>query len=386
MKFIKTVAVLLAVSVSLMVPSFAWDSDSFVGQDFYFYEPVINYASQSSSFMAAGDSSSVNYVDSLVDNDFLNALSLDSSTISIGTTCVYWVPRTEVAGVPIGGYHISLIEPTPFVDTFRSSSYVSRLVFYSSISIGSHIGGSLDEYLREIARLQFGPSGFDGPGTSASSGIFLNLDLSNFDSFTTFELSGRIRVGAYLTGLTRVYGGRISVYCNGQLVKQFDSSDDSYIDFGSFIYNSTVPITSISFYVYPPSFGFSYEDSWSGIAGIDLFTDETTSFYVLSGSDVLSGQAGSTQDDVNEIDGLETQWGNSMTENFNALSLDTFTYPDGLTSGFSLISGVFQDLWNAMGSYSILYVLPLTLAVVLLLIGRISKFAGQGRSSPTKEE
>ena len=58
MKFIKTVAVLLVVSVSLMVPSFAWDSDSFVGQDFYFYEPVINYAAQSPSLMAVDDTSS----------------------------------------------------------------------------------------------------------------------------------------------------------------------------------------------------------------------------------------------------------------------------------------------------------------------------------------
>ena len=112
----------------------------------------------------------------------------------------------------------------------------------------------------------------------------------------------------------------------------------------------------------------------------------TLSFNILTDNLVLDCQYDQTQGDINEIDGLESQWGNSMTENFNALSLDTFTYPDGLTAGFSLISGIFQDLWNAMGSYSILYVLPLTLAVVLLLIGRISKFSGKGRASPSKEE
>lgn len=69
-----------------------------------------------------------------------------------------------------------------------------------------------------------------------------------------------------------------------------------------------------------------------------------------------------------------------MTENFNKLDISNFTFPTGLVSGFSLITGIFQDIWNAMGEYKIMYVFPLTLGIVLLLIGRISRFAGRGSS------
>ncbi len=79
-------------------------------------------------------------------------------------------------------------------------------------------------------------------------------------------------------------------------------------------------------------------------------------------------------------DQFESQWTGSMTDNFNALSLGDFSFPSGLLSAFSFISSIFTRLWNAMGVYSILYTFPLFLGIVLLLIGRISKFSG-GQSS-----
>lgn len=101
---------------------------------------------------------------------------------------------------------------------------------------------------------------------------------------------------------------------------------------------------------------------------------------ILSDNSALDGEISSAQDNINDLDGIESEWTGSMTSNFDALDLGNFSFPSGLISGFALITGIFQDLWNSMGEYKILFVFPLTLGVVLLLIGRISKFSG-GHSS-----
>lgn len=88
-------------------------------------------------------------------------------------------------------------------------------------------------------------------------------------------------------------------------------------------------------------------------------------------------QAGGTMQDY---DSTEQQFTQSMTDNFNALNLSDFTFPSGLLSGFTLVTSLFEQLWNGLGEYKILYVFPLTLGIVLLLIGRISKSSG-GQSS-----
>ena len=121
MKFIKTVAVLLAVSVSLMVPSFAWDSDSFVGQDFYFYEPVINYAAQSPSLMAAGDTSSQTSVSG---PDFLSLLSVSSQYVA--PILQVHKDSYSIAGVTVPSYTGPMTGSwSPIVSRDSSSTYIS---------------------------------------------------------------------------------------------------------------------------------------------------------------------------------------------------------------------------------------------------------------------
>lgn len=108
--------------------------------------------------------------------------------------------------------------------------------------------------------------------------------------------------------------------------------------------------------------------------------DSYFDYYWLSVDEILQGHIDDAQDDINSHESIESEWTGSMTSNFDALDMDNFTFPSGLVSGFGLITGIFQDLWNAMGEYKILFVFPLTLGVALLLIGRISKFSG-GQSS-----
>lgn len=86
------------------------------------------------------------------------------------------------------------------------------------------------------------------------------------------------------------------------------------------------------------------------------------------------------ENSLQQNDELETQWVGVMNDNFSSLNLSEFSWDLGLISAFTLVSDIFMRLWAAMGKYNILYVFPLTLAVVLLLIGRISKHAGQKSS------
>lgn len=368
LKFIKTVAVLLAVSVSLMVPSFAWDSDSFVGQDFYFYEPVINYAAQSPSLMA--DTSVPSFPWSF-DDVFSRLVPLSQGAVECNTTYQYM------------GQTIPSLRVYPFYFDMRLGGAAYQYV-WGPFSVPSSFS--------DDDGVEFTVTGFDSVSFHSSYGsdACFSLDLTGVDDFYTFSLQGVLSGTSSLYGISTNPGLLYSfdVYVNGQLVETFRRGDSGVIEVSYFIYNSPVKIDSIVFGFSFSSFSIPYtSSSFTPYITLSISSfPSTLSFNILTDNLILDGQYDQTQDDINDVEGLESQWGNSMTENFNALSLDTFTYPDGLTSGFALISGIFQDLWNTMGSYSILYVLPLTLAVVLLLIGRISKFAGQGRSSPTKEE
>lgn len=108
--------------------------------------------------------------------------------------------------------------------------------------------------------------------------------------------------------------------------------------------------------------------------------DSSLTCSFLGANAALDGDVNQAQGDLDDLESVESEWTGSMTSNFDALDLGNFSFPSGLVSGFSLITGIFQDLWNSMGEYKILFVFPLTLGVVLLLIGRISKFSG-GHSS-----
>ena len=74
-----------------------------------------------------------------------------------------------------------------------------------------------------------------------------------------------------------------------------------------------------------------------------------------------------------------------MEDNFNALNIDSFTIPDGVLSGFTLVLNVFSSVWSALGAYQIIFTFPLMLSIVLLIIGRISKSAGHKESPPLAE-
>lgn len=91
----------------------------------------------------------------------------------------------------------------------------------------------------------------------------------------------------------------------------------------------------------------------------------------------------SLQDQSDALENQESQWVGSMTDNFESLQMGNFAFPVGIISGFGLITSIFSQLWDKLGAYAAIYTFPLFLGIALLLIGRMSKFAG--RSSSRKD-
>lgn len=104
-----------------------------------------------------------------------------------------------------------------------------------------------------------------------------------------------------------------------------------------------------------------------------VFTYRTLDSLDLAALDQANTDAGNSITDYHNV---EQQWTGSMSENFAQLDVGGFSFGNGLISGFGLVSDLFMKVWNALGSYSIVYTFPLYLGIVLLLMGRVTRFVG----------
>lgn len=106
------------------------------------------------------------------------------------------------------------------------------------------------------------------------------------------------------------------------------------------------------------------------------------SYRVVDPADIqaLSNATTDADNSLHQSNELETHWVGVMNDYFSDLNLANFSWDSGLSGAFSLVSDLFMRLWGVFGKYNILYVFPLTLSVVLLLVGRISRTGGR-RSS-----
>lgn len=171
------------------------------------------------------------------------------------------------------------------------------------------------------------------------------------------------------------------IYVNGSKVSTLSSDASGFFQFNDFIYSSASGVNSVDLVFIGDSVAklditdhlpASVESATVQVY-LKSWDISNFSFSTLSEDDILNGYNDNAQDAMNQQDVLESEWTGSMTENFNNLSLSDFSFPTDAVNGFSLISGIFNDLWNAMGDFRIVYVFPLTLGVVLLLIGRLSR-------------
>ena len=76
----------------------------------------------------------------------------------------------------------------------------------------------------------------------------------------------------------------------------------------------------------------------------------------------------------------EKYWSDKNQDNFNALSIDNFSFGDGVVSALGVVGGLFSGLWDALGDGIIVYTFPLVLGVALVLVGRLARSSGKGRN------
>lgn len=217
----------------------------------------------------------------------------------------------------------------------------------------------------------------------------VNYDVSAYAS-SAFSLDG---IDSYMLAISGPYwpswSGRafpldVSVFVDGQQMLSLTRGTSTRIDFGGYVYSGSSDVSTISFRWHMPFLSFvsdsadyagNYLCALYDVVQPTVSNPLTISF--LDGQDVINAQNDKTKSDINKHEEYESQWTGSMTENFNKLDVGNFTFHSGLIAGFAMVSGIFMDIWNAMGNAAVVYVFPLTLGVVLMLLGRIGRTGGK---------
>lgn len=359
---------------------FAWNAESFTN-GVYEYEPVMAM----STFILDRGVAVASASDSFSTFSFTDLIPRFSSSSKIGIYCLVDHPEQTIAGITIPGFQEQRIYP----DTGSSISTWSdgsTLSFQSpNMSVPSTLNGG------DV--ISIGSSVFSIDSKTWTNIVYVDVDLSGIDTFSAFSLSGILTCDSTLNDRSTYLNSliacplRFQILVNGVIQKDMSIASGYDVEMSDFLYSGSTPVTSLQFCI---AFDVLDMDYSSNIyqAQFNFRPTSTLRLDILRDLSILDGFNDQAQDSINEHESIESQWTGSMTENFNSLDLEDFTFPNGLISAFALITGIFNDLWNAMGEYKILFVFPLCLGIVLLLIGRISKFdfsdrsGGSGGSGP----
>lgn len=361
----KRLVALAAAVLCCASSAFAWDSESFIADsdDFYGFDSVKLMSLRDGVSLSAASSNTAS--DNLLTDPSLWspsgkwAIQRQVSYTLAGTKLDY--PQIEKYNIPSVPLKLSrgVLEWLPGYLTFDDPSSESSSV----VSYGKFQSNTNNEFILTT------------PIDGSSNTIELNFSIR-------MRIQGDAHSGSDY-GSSRD-ATRYVIKVNGNSIFDSSISSGSFASNASLIYTDTKPITEVQIIGYFSNVWSSHR-VWEGAQNcrLEMFFDpaSTFSYTLLTDNEVLNGYNDNAQQSINDHESIESQWTGSMTSNFDALDPESFTYPSGLISGFSLITGIFNDLWNGMGEFKILYVFPLTLGIMLLVIGKLSKFAGHGSSA-----
>ena len=393
---VKRVVSLLAAVFMVCASSFsgsAWDADSFVADSPNYYKLFPLNSTLSSAFTSSSDSDSMSF------DELFGTSTLSSSM------WVYFMGITPEYTIGVPPYEVTVPE-SPFVKSVPdvhsaglsmgspvvNPSAPNNINWYSDYVTVPDTPGNGSYYTDVNGPLIIPYSHADGDDVAYWS-VDFDIDLSKFQSFSTFDLYGSILLRSYLVSTSGSYLSThmttMDVVVNGSSVSSFTSSDGVRFSVPhTVISTSSVDTLTLRFtYVLlsdlaVPSVGDQWLVRWYAWSSS---VDTGLTLDVLSGDAALDGFTDEAQDSINQHDQIEADWVGQMDENFNSLDLDTASYPSGLVSGFQLLSGIFMDIWNGLGDLHLIFTIPLTLGIVLVLIGRISK-AVSNRSGRAEEK
>lgn len=82
---------------------------------------------------------------------------------------------------------------------------------------------------------------------------------------------------------------------------------------------------------------------------------------------------------IQNNDAIEQEWTGSLSDTWSAMHIADFTFDSSFTSGFMWVSGWFSNIYNSLGLYGSIVILPLIIGICKLLLGYF-RFAGHGHS------
>lgn len=349
--------------IILVTPAFAFTSDSFViDSNTYLFNRI-----QANRYSLVDKPSIYSVSDASSSKDSVLSISLLD-----GSPVLSVVP----GGTLVGTFDSGLYEGQPYTTqvslTFSNFSFngVRNLACYANYTVPTKSNVTWDSC--------FYPTTFD-----------LSYDVSSLNS-SSLEFSGVFAPFVQISNNTKhtnvtSSSYSLKIFIDGSLQREYRSASRE-LDLGGWIYNGSSPVSNVKFELNFDTINISVSSSDKLQFAVALHNHTSAVISGLSDDGVLDGFNDQAQNDINRHESYEADYTSSMNSAFNALSLDSFTWHDGLISAFSLISGIFTDLWNGMGIYAVLYTFPLFLAIVLLLIGRISKYAGTKSSGKNGDD
>lgn len=289
---------------------------------------------------------------------------------------------------------VATLSPSSALDNFFLHLLYGTVSYDPDVSAPDEMVRGLAAFCSDsVSPLGYGFAGSAGGGSGQDYWTFLcTYDVSSYAS-SAFSLDGLDTYilgcnGPYYSGSWHFdYPVAVDILVDGQQVLTLSRGTANTIDFGGYVYSGSANISTISFRWHMPFSMFVSDDAaYAGTyqyvlrSDVSYNADNQLTISFLDGQDVINAQNNKTKGDINKHEEYESQWTGSMTENFNALGFDSFSWSDSLVSGFSLFSGIFMDIWRALGGAAILFTFPLLLGVALLLIGRISRSGGRSGS------
>lgn len=101
-------------------------------------------------------------------------------------------------------------------------------------------------------------------------------------------------------------------------------------------------------------------------------------------TEAINPELDSTNDDLNQgianSEAIEQEWTGSLSDNWSAMHIDDFSFDSSFTSGFMWVSAWVTNIYNALGLYGSIIILPLIIGICKLLLGYF-RFSGHGHSS-----
>lgn len=121
-------------------------------------------------------------------------------------------------------------------------------------------------------------------------------------------------------------------------------------------------------------------------AAVDRMIAYLDGAFSSSVNPALPGTSEDINSGVDSWNQAENGYQSNASERFQSITADFSGFSGDVLSGIGLASTLFQRVWNALGSYVVLYTVPLTLSLCLLVVGRVSRSHSRGGGSSKSKD